>query len=94
MSTWSAAESSVGGRGSAFCVLVENVEFGRGEGGDEGVLMVAVPVVRGLRVVALSDTGAGRWRLRMVVAAGMGFCSTAWTVVGSGGGGEGGGECW
>lgn len=75
-------------------MFVEKVEFGRGEGGDDVVFMVAVPVVRGLRAVAFPDTGTGPWRFRMVDAAGMGCCSSTRAVVGSGGGGEGGGECW
>jgi hypothetical protein len=70
----------VGGRGSAFCVLVEKVDIGRGEGGDAVVVMVPgrVGVVveedTGLRVGSLSVPGIGRRRLRMEDAAGIGCC--------------------
>lgn len=56
---WSAAASSVGGRGRALCVLVEKVESGRGDGGLELMVllrvMVAVEVATGLRLGSLSE---------------------------------------
>jgi hypothetical protein len=69
-------------------VKVENVESGRGEGGDHCVLIVAVET--GLRVGTLSEAGRGRRRLRIDEATESGSAGTLET--GSGGGGEAGGE--
>jgi hypothetical protein len=89
------AAASVGGRGRAFCVLVEKVESGRGDCGPEdlvlGCVILAVDSPIGLRVGILSEGGMGRLRSNMLDVA---ESSAAEKAVGSGGGGEPGGECW
>lgn len=92
---WSAALNSVGGRGSAFCVLVEKVDEGRGDGGPEEAIVIGRDVVvdTGLRAGSLSEAGTGRRRFKMDEATGIGSCSTMGVCVGRGGGGDGGGEC-
>jgi hypothetical protein len=99
---WSCAATSVGGRGSAFCVEVLKVDPGRGEGGSEDAIVSGrdmVAVDTGLRAGTLSDAGTGRLRFRIEAAAFAGTCDMGcWWIsgvcVGSGGGGDGGGECW
>lgn len=81
-------------------MLVEKVESGRGEGGLEDIMVLraveaAVEVTdeaMGLRAGTRSGTWVGRLRLRMADAAETGSLGTR--EVGSGGIGEGGGECW
>ena len=85
-------------------MLVEKVESGRGEGGPEeimvlrvveaavGVAVEATDEAMGLRAGTRSGTWVGRLRLRMAFAAETGSLGTR--EVGSGGMGEGGGECW
>lgn len=55
---WSAAASSVGGRGRAFCVLVEKVDVGRGEVVDVGEVTVDGTGLRA-RTVEAVDIGRG-----------------------------------
>ena len=77
-------------------MLVEKVESGRGDGGPEGIMVLRAveagddPI--GLRAGTRSGTCVGRFRFKMADAADTGSVGTRET--GSGGGGEGGGECW
>lgn len=76
-------------------MLVEKVESGRGEGGSEIMVpervIVAVDVAMGFLVGTLSAAGTGRLRLRTEEVAEE---PSANLDVGSGGGGDGGGDCW
>lgn len=99
---WSAAASSVGGRGRALCVLVEKVDSARGDGGPFDIIVlcestladstVAVEAIEAMDATGFRATAAGRLRLRMADAADAGSRGTR--DVGTGGGGDGGGECW
>lgn len=77
-------------------MFVERVESGRGDGGPEGVVVWVRVVAEdtGLRAVSFSEPGNGRWRLRIEDAVALGCWYSAGVDVGSGGGGDGGGECW
>lgn len=100
---WSAAASSVGGRGRALCVLVEKVDSARGDGGPLEIIVlcaestvaestVAVEAIEAIDATGFRATADGRLRLRIADAADTGSLGTR--EVGTGGGGDGGGECW
>lgn len=96
---WSTAASSVGGLGRSLRVLVEKVESGRGDGGPlEIIVLRAVEVAEEVAEVAIglrTGTRSRPWvgRLRLRIAAAADGASLGARDVGSGGGGEGGGEC-
>ena len=86
----SAAVNSVGGRGRAFCVLVEKVESGRGDGGPEDMARLVEAIDgTGLRAGKRSDEGTGRRRLRMETSG----TGSSGTLDMRTDGGEGGGDC-
>lgn len=77
ISMWSAAATSVGGRGSAFCVAVLKVDIGRGDGGSDVAIVSGrdiVAVETGFRAGTLSAGWMGRLRFRIEDAALAGTC--------------------